>query len=108
MSSNPGNLSLSHHAQNHRGVILSYCQLSMQPQLSDSDAEQLDAILAAAEADPLLSFLIDEADHMIAHLQNLIDDGDIADQQQKLQACLSEAWLNRVFQEPIHTPEPIN
>lgn len=99
MSRHPSHLSLSHQAQNHREVILSYCQLSMQPLLSEQDAEQLDAILAAAETDPLLSFLIDEADHMVAHLCDLIDEGAIAEQQQKLQACLSETWLHQAFQD---------
>lgn len=99
MSRHPNNLSLSHRAQKHREVMLSYCQLSMQPQLSYQDAERLDAILAAAEIDPLLSFLLDEADHMVAHLCNLIDEEVIVDQQQKLQTCLSEAWLHQAFQD---------
>lgn len=99
MSLNSSYRSLSHHANDHRGVILSYCQLSMQSQLSDYDAEQLDAILTAAQTDPLLSFLIDEADHMVAHLYGFIDEGDIAEQQQQLQACLKEVWLSEAFQD---------
>lgn len=99
MSHHPSNLNLSHYAQTHRDVVLNYCQLSMQPQLSEQDAERLDAILAVAQTDPLLSLLIDEADHMVAHLYNFIDEREIADQQQKLQTCLSEVWLNEAFQD---------
>ncbi|MBT9313275.1 peptidoglycan-binding domain-containing protein [Leptothoe kymatousa] len=99
MPRHPSNLSLNHSAQNHREIVLRYCQLAVQPQLDQLEAEQLDTILATAERDPLLSFLIDEADHMVAHLNNLIDDGDIADQQQKLQTCLNQAWLNEAVQD---------
>ncbi|MEM6253854.1 MAG: peptidoglycan-binding domain-containing protein [Cyanobacteria bacterium P01_D01_bin.156] len=90
---------LSHQAKAYREEILIYCQLSMQPQLSSQDAERLDAILAAAETDTLLSFLLDEADHMVAHLQNFIDDGEITEQQQKLQTCLDDVWLNQALQD---------
>lgn len=93
---------MSDQAQQHRQVIQSYCELSVQPSLSDRDTAHLETILANAETDPLLSFLIDEADHMLAHLYNFIDDGEIADQQEKLQTCLSEAWLNQAFQDLTH------
>lgn len=99
MSRHPRNPSLSHSAHNHREIVLSYCQLAIQTQLSNDEAEQLDDILAAAEGDSLLSFLIDEADHMVAHLHNLIDEDDIAAQQQKLQTRLNEVWLNEAFQD---------
>ncbi|NEP61644.1 MAG: peptidoglycan-binding protein [Symploca sp. SIO2G7] len=59
--------------------------------------EHLDHILATAESDPLLSFLLDEADHMLAHLRNFIDDGDIFYQQQQLQTRLNSAWFSQAF-----------
>lgn len=99
MFSSPTNLNISEHAQPHREVLQTYCELSVQPMLSNSDTERLDGILATAETDPLLSFLLDEADHMLAHLYSFIDDGEIADQQQKLQTRLSQAWLNEAFQD---------
>ena len=94
--------SISNRAQQHRHLIYTYCQLSAQPHLSDTDTERLDAILAIAQTDPLISFLIDEADHMLAHLYGLVDENDIAQQQQKLQTCLSEAWLDQAFQDLTH------
>jgi hypothetical protein len=99
MFSSFSNLSISDQAQQHRDLIQTYCQLSVQPALSEHDTKRLDAILAEAESDPLISFLIDEADHMLAHLYGFIDENDITDQQQKLQTCLSEAWLNQAFQD---------
>ncbi len=104
MSSNSSthNRSLSYHAQQHRDLIQTYCNLSIQPTLNESDAERLDGILAIAETDPLISFLIDEADHMLAHLHGLVDENHIVEQQQKLQACLSEAWLDEAFQDLVH------
>lgn len=100
--SNPNNLNISEYAQHHRAVIQTYCQISIQPTLSDNDAAHLDIILAAAETDPLLSFLLDEADHMLAHLHGVIDDGATAEQQQKLQTCLNKAWLDQAFQDLTH------
>ncbi|MEM1240268.1 MAG: peptidoglycan-binding domain-containing protein [Cyanobacteria bacterium P01_H01_bin.26] len=97
---NPNNLDISNYAQPYRELIQTYCQLSVQPTLNDVDTEHLDSILATAETDPLVSFLIDEADHMLAHLY--IDDIDVTQQQQKLQNCLSEAWLEQAFQDLTH------
>ena len=99
MFSNPSHLNISDHAQQHRAVIKTYCELSVQPTLSDRDTEELDSILATAETDPLLSFLLDEADHMLAHLYNFIDDASITEQQRQLQACLNESWFNQAFQD---------
>lgn len=99
MFSRPSHLNISDHAQHHRELIQAYCQLSVQPNLSDSDTARLDAILATAETDPLISFLIDEADHMLAHLYNFIDEADIVEQQQKLQDRLDGAWLNQACQD---------
>mgnify|MGYP001793608603 FL=1 len=99
MFSRPSHLDISDYAQEHRDLIQTYCQLSVQPALSNSDTTRLDAILATAETDPLISFLLDEADHMLAHLYNFIDDRDIAEQQHKLQTSLSDAWLNQAFQD---------
>ena len=95
----PRNLDISDQAQLHRDLIQTYCQLSVQPTLNKNDADRLDTILATAETNPLISFLIDEADHMLAHLHNLINENNITEQQQKLQTCLNEAWLNEAFQD---------
>ena len=94
--------SISDRAEQHCDLMHTYCQLSVQPALNEADAERLDAILAAAELDPLISFLIDEADHMLAHLHGFIDEKEIVDQQHKLQICLSEAWLDQAFQDLSH------
>ncbi len=102
MFSNSSNVSISNHAQQHHDLIHAYCQLSIKPDLNDSDTDRLDGILAMAETDSLISFLIDEADHMLSHLYSLIDENDIADQQKKLQACLNESWLNQAFQDLAH------
>ena len=99
MVSYSSNLNISDHAQQHREVIKTYCELSVQATLSDRDTEALDNILANAETDPLLSFLIDEADHMLAHLYNFIDEASITNQQRQLQACLDESWFNQAFQD---------
>ncbi|MEM9482878.1 MAG: peptidoglycan-binding domain-containing protein [Cyanobacteria bacterium P01_F01_bin.116] len=92
-------LDISDYAQQHRDLLQTYCQLSVQPTLSNSDSIHLDNILATAETNPLISFLLDEADHMLAHLHHLIDEGDINKQQQQLQRCLDDAWLNQAFQD---------
>lgn len=100
--SRPNNFNISNHARQHRDLIQTYCQLSVQPGLNDKDTEHLDAILAQAETDPLISFLIDEADHMLAHLYSFIEEDDITQQQEKLQACLSKAWLSQAFEDLSH------
>ncbi len=92
-------LNINDQAQQHRELLKTYCQLSVKPVLSDHDTDRLDAILAIAENDPMVSFLIDEADYMLAHLYHLIDDAEIAHQQEKLQTHLRDAWLDQAFQD---------
>ena len=70
-------------------VLREYCQLASQKYLSEQDAERLTAILVFAETDGALSFLLNEADHFLAHELGLLNTID-RNQQKKQQALLRE------------------
>ena len=57
------------------------------------------AILQMAETDRLLSFIIDETDHILGHELGLIDLKAIRAQQEKLQQALDQDWIDQVMQD---------
>lgn len=59
--------------RNYQSILLKYCTLATRSTLSEADADDLDRILAQAETDELLNFLLIEFDHLIAEELNLFD-----------------------------------
>jgi hypothetical protein len=99
-------------ALQYRPVLEEYCDLATCPLLDDGPADRLAAILQQAETDPLLSWLLEEADHLLAHLQGLVGDEKIQQQQQQLQAVSDEICFNdfksAMFQGPgNHHPKQV-
>ncbi|MEL6138741.1 MAG: peptidoglycan-binding domain-containing protein [Cyanobacteria bacterium J06628_6] len=89
--------SLIHHAEHYRGLVTEYCQLSCANRLSDRDADRIGDILSQAVDDPMLSLLVDEADHMLNHLRHLIDETDVIQQQTQLKASIDSCWVEQVL-----------
>ncbi|MFE4107463.1 peptidoglycan-binding domain-containing protein [Almyronema epifaneia] len=83
----------------YREIIETYCQIAVQSDLSETEADQLTAILQQAQTDSALSLLLDEADHLLAHKHNLIDESRIRWQQQQLYARLENQWLDQLLQD---------
>lgn len=77
---------------NEYGQLLrEYCRLASCKKLTDKDADRLTKILTLAEADKQLSFLLNEADHFMAHELGLLESNkrqDYMNQQAKLSECL--------------------
>ena len=98
--------SISNAAQNQllseihkrKDVVLEYLQLAVLDRLTDLQANRMEEIFQQAEADPLLGFLIDEADHIAGHELNLIDSGYIAEQQEKLAQILDGSWIQLIIE----------
>lgn len=66
-----------------------YCRLATCSELSDEDTDRLVAIYEKAEADPLLSFWINELDSILNQRLGLLDALDQASYEDQL-ACLRE------------------
>jgi hypothetical protein len=88
---------LSYHALRYRGILQEYCHLCGRTTLNDLEAERIQTILDDAQSDPLLSFLIDETDHMLAHQHHLISDGFIVQQQELLKNSLDHVWVEEIL-----------
>jgi uncharacterized Fe-S cluster-containing protein len=81
--------------------ICQYWDLSIKKSLSEIDGERLQVILDLAQDDELLSFVLDEVDHLLGHECGLVDSKSIQAQQEKFQgmlqqkfpAVLDHAWL---------------
>jgi hypothetical protein len=93
-------------ALKYRPTLQDYCDLAMRPTLDEGAASRMAAILHQAEADCLLGWLLDEADHLIAHLQNLIHDDQIQQQQLQLQTTIDGLWMEELIQDLSPQPKP--
>ena len=84
--------------QNHLDTIREYCKLAMFETLTDEQADRINAIYEKAEIDPLFSFLIDEADHIIGHELGLINAESVHRNQEKLRQIIDQSWVNQNIQ----------
>ncbi|MGF1536893.1 MAG: peptidoglycan-binding protein [Elainellaceae cyanobacterium] len=75
-----------------------YC-LSLEKRPSVNQEERLSKILQDAETDRLLSFIIDETDHILGHELDLIDLPKIREQQNQLRRSLDNSWVDQVMQD---------
>ena len=80
-------------------IIHEYCTLASQRSLTQLQADRLEQILQDAQFDPWLDFLIDEADHILAHQLGLIKEPFIQHQLQELSKSIDRFWCERMVQE---------
>ncbi len=83
----------------YKEIIYEYCMLASQRVLTQQQAERIEEILQQAQFDPWLDFLIDEADHILAHELGLIQEQVIEHQLQELKKSIDRFWCEQVFQE---------
>lgn len=76
-----------------RNVVSEYCTLSVLDRLTEQQADRIAEILNQATQDPLLSFLLDEADHAIGHLMNLINVEETREEQAVLRRAIDQNWI---------------
>ncbi|MBE9179466.1 hypothetical protein IQ268_12925 [Oculatella sp. LEGE 06141] len=81
----------------YRDLLCEYCSLAVKCVLTEDEADLMDTILQKAENDSLLSLLIDEADHLIAHELKLIDQEFVEQQQTKLQNALDVVRVEQLL-----------
>ncbi len=80
-------------------IIHEYCTLASQRALTQLQADRIEKILQEAQSDPWLDFLIDEADHILAHELGLIKEPFIQHQLQELKKSIDRLWCERILQE---------
>ena len=76
-----------------RGIVSEYFTLSVLNKLTNQQADRIADILKQAEKDPLLSFLLDEADHAVGHLLNLINVEETRAEQDVLRRAIDRNWI---------------
>ncbi|MEO0455575.1 MAG: peptidoglycan-binding domain-containing protein [Cyanobacteria bacterium P01_A01_bin.114] len=88
---------LVHHAIQYRDIVKEYCEISSKLVFDDVDADRIAEILGEAQNDAMLSFLIDEADHMLAHWHHFIDEDQITQTQCQLKQAVDQVWLKQLL-----------
>ncbi|MFB2838458.1 peptidoglycan-binding domain-containing protein [Floridanema evergladense] len=78
----------------HIKKVLEYCRLASRSTLSEPEADRMAEILELALSDSFLDFLINEADHFLAHHLDLIDKSFIKNEQAKLEVKLLEFLIS--------------
>jgi hypothetical protein len=76
----------------YENLLVEYCCLATKTELSDSDADYLDQILVRAEADELLSFLLNEIDCMIGQKLGLLNEFHVQKYKDQI------AWLREYLE----------
>lgn len=91
----------------YRPTVYEYCQLALRPTLDRVAAERMGEILRQAEAEPVLNFLIDEADDLVARLQPCLSP-QMLQQQRRLQGAIDALWVNELLAVcgPCSQPRP--
>ena len=80
-------------------IVYEYCKLASMRSLTPSQADRLEEILTDASSDSWLEFLMDEADHILAHELGLIQQRLMHHQQDELRKSLDRLWCDRLLQE---------
>ena len=78
-------------------IIHEYCSLASVRSLTQPQANRLEEILKKAQSDPWLDFLIDEADHIVAHQLGFINKPFIKYQQNELKNSIYRLWSKRIL-----------
>lgn len=89
-------------------IVSEYCTLATLPSLDEAQSHRMEEIFTQAEQDPMLNFLIDEADHIIGHELGLIDVSFIQSQQEKLQQSIDQTWTQLVLESSQKTRKSQN
>lgn len=83
----------------YKELIQEYWTLASQRTLTQQQGERIEEILQQAQSDPWFDFLIDEADHILAHGLGLIKEQAIQHQLHNLKKSLDRFWCEQVLQE---------
>jgi hypothetical protein len=74
-------------------IIQEYFQLALLQQLSQSQAQRMSEIMEMVQSSEILGFWLNEADHLIGHKLNLIDENECKNQQARLREYLDDQYL---------------
>lgn len=74
-------------------LLKEYFRLALLSKLSSSEGQRMSEIIEMTQKDKILEFWLSEADHIIGHKLNLIDENECKNQQAKLQEYLDAKYL---------------
>jgi hypothetical protein len=74
-------------------IIQEYFQLALLQQLSQAQAQRMSEIMEMIQSSEVLCFWVNEADHLIGHKLNLIDENECKNQQARLREYLDAQYL---------------
>ena len=90
--------------QANTDILAEYYKLTLKGELTDDDAERLEAIYTKAETSPLLNFLINELDYIVNQRLGLLNVSSIEtykDQQAWLREHLEQMPLDRRYRKEM-------
>lgn len=83
----------------YRAILLEYCDLALKPTLTEPEQDRMAEILELGTADAVLSFWLEEGDHLVAHHLGLIDESFIKSQQDKFRRSVGQSWIDNLWRD---------
>lgn len=88
---------LGRQSQYYSALLLEYCQLALKPTLTEAEQDRMGEILAMGTEDVVLSFWLEEGDHLVAHHLGLIDEGLVKSQQDRFRRLRGQSWVDHLW-----------
>jgi hypothetical protein len=83
----------------YRALLLEYCVLALKPFLTEAEQDRMAAILEMGTEDNVLSFWLEEGDHLVAHHLGLIDEGFIKSQQDQFRRSMGQNRVGNLWRD---------
>ncbi|MEL6381684.1 MAG: peptidoglycan-binding domain-containing protein [Cyanobacteria bacterium J06626_18] len=90
---------LAHKSENYRDLILEYCLLALQDSLTEAEQDRMGEIYDQAIADPVLSFWLEEGDHLVAHRLGLVNETFVKQQQDGLRRSIRRSQIDSLWRD---------
>ncbi|MEO0985860.1 MAG: peptidoglycan-binding domain-containing protein [Cyanobacteria bacterium J06639_14] len=86
-------------SEHYKPIILEYCLLALRESLTEVEQDRMGEIYDMATEDPILSFWLEEGDHLVAHHLGLVDETFIKQQQDNFRRSIGQSWIDNLWQD---------
>ncbi|MGF1524985.1 MAG: peptidoglycan-binding protein [Leptolyngbyaceae cyanobacterium] len=90
---------LINRSERYKTIVLEYCLLALQESLTETEQDRMGEIYDMAIADPVLSFWLEEGDHLVAHHLDLVDEAFVKQQQDGLRRSIRRSQIDSLWRD---------
>jgi predicted restriction endonuclease len=86
-------------SNSYKAILVEYCLLALKPSLTEVEQDRMAEILEMGIEDSVLSFWLEEGDHLVAHHLGLIDEGFIKSQQDQFRRSMGQNRVGNLWRD---------